>query len=182
MVGVIRSAHSTNAYVKAHNSIVKNAGNSIIAMPIVLDTVIHHVDEYDTYEVSEDTTLPIVSDDEEDGQADKHQESLQSDPQEIPQEIPQERQQTQTIHADLQDFNLDLQLQEEEIDVTNFMSHEQEYYYWHTKLGHLSKTRMQQLAKCGTIPKRTNTPRCSWIYTAITLTYIFTPRLLLKRL
>jgi len=158
-VGVIRSAHGTKAYVKAHKSIVKNAGDSIVAMPTVLDTVVHHIDEYGTYETSDDTVLPIVSDDEEDGQEEKNQENLQTDPQ----EIPQESQQDQTNQDDLQDFNLDLQLEEEEVDATNFTTREQEYYYWHTKLGHLSKSRMQQLAKRGAIPRhlaKTDPPLC----------------------
>jgi hypothetical protein len=48
-------------------------------------------------------------------------------------------------NLDLQEFNLDLDLQEEdETGTNNFTSLEQEYIYWHTKLGHLSKTRMQQ--------------------------------------
>jgi hypothetical protein len=39
--------------------------------------------------------------------------------------------------------NVDLQ-EEDETGTNNFTSLEQEYIYWHTKLGHLSKTRMQQ--------------------------------------
>jgi hypothetical protein len=150
-VGVILGAHGTKAYVKAHNSIVKNAGDSIVAMPTVLDTIVHHIDEYGTYEANEDTALPIpiASDDEKDGQEGKNQEKLQSDPQ----GIPQESQQDQTNYEDLQNFNLDLQIQEEEVNATSFTTREQEYYYWHTKLGHLSKGRMQQLAKRGAIPR-----------------------------
>jgi len=34
-----------------------------------------------------------------------------------------------------------------------FTSKEQEYMYWHTRLGHLSKPRMRQLAKRGGIPR-----------------------------
>jgi hypothetical protein len=119
-------------------------------MPTVLDTVIHHVDEYDPeYTPVGDVTLPVVSDDEEDG----HEENLQGNPQDNDARDPQEIQDTtgkedENYTIGLQDFNLELDLQEEEeIGATKFTSQEQEYLYWHTKLGHLSKSRMQQLAK-----------------------------------
>jgi hypothetical protein len=159
-VGIIRSAHGTQNYEKAYKAISKLAGtDGIVAMPTVLDTVVHHIDEYEEYEPTPaDTDIPLVSDDENDVN-----EALEEVPQEIQPEIPQETQEESSInkdeqgssYADLQGFNLDLDLhEEEETGASNFTSLEQEYIYWHTKLGHLSKTRIQQLAKRGAIPKK----------------------------
>jgi hypothetical protein len=150
-VGIIRSAHGTQKFERAFQTISKRAGkDSIIAMPTVLDTVIHQVDEYEpehTQAQEGDVTLPVVSDDEEDryeeNLQENHQESQGRDPQEIHDTVGKEDEK-QTIE-DLQE--------EEEVGTTKFTSQEQEYLYWHTKLGHLSKSRMQQLAKTGTIPR-----------------------------
>jgi hypothetical protein len=66
-----------------------------------------------------------------------------------------QHQQEEYNRSDLQAFNLDLNLQEDdEVNANKITTLEQEYYYWNTKLGHLSKSRMQQLAKNWTIPKQ----------------------------
>lgn len=87
-VGVIHSAHGTQSYERAYKSITKHAGNSIVAMPTVIVTVVHHIDdEYDEmYDTHKDMLLPVVSNNEEDGQGQDHQESQQAIPQEIQEE------------------------------------------------------------------------------------------------
>jgi hypothetical protein len=116
--------------------------------------IVRHVDEYEDEYTPSDSTVPIVSDDE----AKEHKEHPQESQQEIHQEIKgnviDEASSGPVIETPLSNFNLDLDLQnEDETNTTNFTSSKQEYLYWHTKLGHLSKTRMQQLAKRGAIPK-----------------------------
>jgi hypothetical protein len=153
-VGIIRSAHGTQNFEGACRSIVKNARDGKVAMPTILDTVTHYVDEYDDHEeapIRGRGTVPVVSDeeDEEPGEAGE------AIPQEIPPEIQDDTAQENHEDDSMQGFNLDLSIPEyEEINIANYTSYEQEYHYWHTKLGHLSKTRMQQLAKNGTIPKQ----------------------------
>jgi hypothetical protein len=151
-VGIIRSAHGTQKYERAYETILKRAGSEcIVAMPTVLDTVTHYIEEYDEEHTPSDMTVnvPVVSDDEY-----EEQENQAGDPQETQESTMEEPDSEVTNEATLNEFNLELNLQDEdETGTTNFTTREQEYLYWHTKLGHLSKTRMQQLAKRGAIPK-----------------------------
>jgi hypothetical protein len=152
-VGIICSAHGTQQYERAYKTILKRAGREcIVAMPTVLDTVAHYVEEYEDEHTPSDMTVehvPIVSDDES-----EERESQVGNPQEIQEDTTEEPKGEVTSEAPLNEFNLELNLQDEdETGATSFTTSEQEYLYWHTKLGHLSKTRMQQLAKRGAIPK-----------------------------
>jgi hypothetical protein len=129
-------------------------------MPTILDTVTHYVVEYDQENTGDNDyeNVPVVSDDEDDV-VDVHQgENHQEIPQEIPrnvEEMPMQVGQNERNQTEIQEFNLNFNLPEDdEVSNAKFTSLEQEYYYWHTKLGHLSKSRMQQLAKTGTIPRR----------------------------
>jgi hypothetical protein len=87
-VGIIRSAHGTRSFERAYRTITRHAGsNSVLAMPTVLDTVIHHVDEYDPADTPVgDVMVPVVSDDEEDRQDENSQELPQESQQEDPPE------------------------------------------------------------------------------------------------
>jgi hypothetical protein len=121
-------------------------------MPTVLDTVAHYIEKYEDERTPSDMTVahaPIVSDDEP-----EEQERQVGNPQEILGDTTEEPKSEVTSEAPISEFNLELNLQDEdETGATNFTTSEQEYLYWHTKLGHLSKTRMQKLAKRGAIPK-----------------------------
>jgi hypothetical protein len=74
-------------------------------------------------------------------------------------EIPhrtQGPQETLTKEGDSKPITLDMLFQEQDepgLPQQSFDAKEQEYQHWYTKLGHLSKTRMKQLANIGMIPK-----------------------------
>ncbi len=137
-VGIIRSAHGTQKYERAYKSILKRAGSEcIVAMPTVLDTVAHYIEEYEDKHTHSDMTVahvPVVSDDES-----EEQESQVENPQEIQKDTMEVPKGGVTSEAPMSEFNLELNLQDEdETGATNFTTSEQEYLYWHTKLGHLS--------------------------------------------
>jgi hypothetical protein len=123
-------------------------------MPTVLDTVVQHVDEYGDEYMPSDRAVPIVSDDEAEEQEEHHQESQPGTPPEIQDDTMEESKGGPATEAPISEFNLELDLQnEDKTNTTNSTMSKQENLYWHTKLGHLSKARMQQLAKRGAIPK-----------------------------
>ena len=109
----------------------------MVAMPTILDVEEHHTT--DQLPVVEGEQLHLVSDDEE----------------ELGQPTPEGDQlnEVQSIEfsASRECMDQDETLKQE------FTSKEQEYMYWHTRLGHLSKTRMRQLAKRGGIPRYLST-------------------------
>lgn len=60
-VDIIYSAHDTKKFERACRTIIKPSGDSIVAMPTVLDTVVHHVDEYEDEYMPNESAVPIVS-------------------------------------------------------------------------------------------------------------------------
>ena len=141
-VGIMRSASGTTKYCKSCVRIEDELGQKLLAMP----TIFESTDEL--------TTLPQVTDSESEGDH------------EIPHRI-QNPQETITPENASTPITLDMLFQEQDepdLPQQSFDAKEQEYQHWHTKLGHLNKTRMRQLATNGMIPKylaRLEPPFCS---------------------
>jgi hypothetical protein len=155
-VGVIRSAPGVRKYVKACSAIERDLGEQIMAMPTVIEDVSHHTTEYAT-DTQGYEGVPIVSDNEEES----------PEPNETQDGTQQETQEKGPNAGTMSTINLDIE-GEDDMDAgydLKFTSQEQEYLYWHNKLGHLSKSRMKQLSEKGSIPrylaKMKKTPICA---------------------
>jgi hypothetical protein len=137
----MRSASGTTKYCKSCVCIEDELGQKLLALP----TIFESTDEL--------TTPPQVTDSEGEGDH------------EIPQRI-QDPQETITKEDDSTPITLGMLFPEQdEPDLPQqFDAKEQEYQHWQTKLGHLNKTRMRQLATNGMIPKylsKLEPPFCS---------------------
>jgi hypothetical protein len=125
--------------VKAYSNLEKRLGDEVIAMPTVLDTIHHIVNDE-----GEDTSArsPEPKPDEEPSPTDLINGLT----------VPDEVQEASSTKGDkpMAPDNA------AKVEPTNIG---QEYLYWHSKLGHLSHSRMQHLAKSGKIPKHLNLKR-----------------------
>ncbi len=137
-------------------------GRQYIAYPSVIET---------NSEKSEDVSIPAVTDSESDEE--KPKESMTRERITGTHERETDAESASLLNASEEetrsdpmtlDFILQEQDEEDENFETTFTSKEQEYLHWHTKLGHLGKSRMQQLAKRGVLPKhlaKIDPPICS---------------------
>jgi hypothetical protein len=133
---VIHSAGGVKHYEKVYQSITKRINEHMVTMPIILDVEEHHTADQSPLEEGEQ---PQVSDDEEELEQPTQKESQSTDVQLI--EFSSCRECMDLDGAPKQEFT----------------SKEHEYMYWRNRLGHLSKTRIRQLAKGGGIPKHLST-------------------------
>jgi hypothetical protein len=136
------SASGTTKYFKSCVHIEDELGQKLLAMPTI-------------FEPTDELTIPTQVTDSE-GEGDH----------EIPHRI-QDPQETITPENDSTPITLDMLFQEQDepdLPQQSFDAKEQEYQHWHTKLGHLNKTRMGQLATNVMIPKylaKLEPPFCS---------------------
>jgi hypothetical protein len=131
-VGVIRGVRNISGE-KQYARIAKAFRSEIIAMPAILETMRHTVDEYEDEQKEEPTTNPEEKLNKSDNDYVKEDNKLELD-----------------------DLISDLSLNQGEADKKGVNDPQQEYLHWHYKLGHLSQTRMRQLVNNGTLPRRLN--------------------------
>jgi hypothetical protein len=132
-IGVIRGVRNMSGE-KHYARIAKAFRNEIIAMPAVLETIRHSVDEYEDEQKEE----PTMSPEESQGQ-DRYPMSIQR----TIDESDYDDYEKVNYELKLDDLTSDLRLDQIKTSKKGMIDPQQEYLHWHYKLGHLSHTRMR---------------------------------------